>query len=258
MGATPQQGVPTPSSQLNREAYLMGRHRLGSALLLASLSVTLLGGCNYLRQRGDDFRDIWVLSVGGTHAVDQSAWIAPSLGVFAEALWFGVGAITHNGGSAELLDGRGTFIGLESRTRIGLLIYQWWRIQQVYRNSDTDLPGPAYANGFKDPNPADPALAEWHERMANHGYTRWLLPSGAYDPRKIMIHEDGEFHGGWFPLLRGWQHLWSVQVSAAAGFPLTHISFYVRVGFDVSEIMDFIVSALGYDMWDDDVHYGQM
>ncbi|MBN1477199.1 hypothetical protein JXA47_10635 [Candidatus Sumerlaeota bacterium] len=235
----------------------MGPRRLAATLLIVILSATLLSGCNYLRQRSDDFRDIWVLSIGGTHTMDVSAVIPPSLGVYADALWFGAGAITHNGGSLELLDGRGTFIGVESRTRIGLILYQWWRIHQAYEGHTLgdEIPDPLVTNRFKDPAPLDPAIAEWLDRTSQNGYTRWLFPQGRFDPRKRLIFMDDDFQEGWVPLLRGWNHLWTAQLQAAAGFPLTHISFYVRAGFDVSEVMDFILGLTTYDMYRDDVDY---
>lgn len=234
----------------------MGLRRLGAVLALSALSVSLMG-CNYARKRADDFRDIWVFSVGGTHTLDASAVIPPSLGLHADALWFGLGAITHNGMSAELLDGRGTFIGPESRTRISLLFYQWWRVWQAYHDHFIQgLPEPALWNQFKDPTPPDYATAEWLQRVSTRGYTRWFFPAGRFDPRKRLLYQDEEMQGDWVPLHRGWNHLWTVQAEAAAGIPLTHISFYMRVGFDVSEVMDFVLGIFTYDMYGDDVDYG--
>ena len=93
-------------------------------LVLVALAAT---GCRYGTNRYYDFRDTFHVGVGITAESSRSI-IPPSLGVYAELTdWLHLGAITHNGLTAEL-DLRGTFVGPESTTRFGFL---WW---QMLRN----------------------------------------------------------------------------------------------------------------------------
>ena len=99
---------------------MQSKTRIGGLLILAVMLV-MTTGCRYLTNRYYDFRDTFALGVGVTAENPFTGIIPPSLGVYAEVTdWLQLGAITHNGYTAES-DLRGSFAGPESYTRFGFL-----------------------------------------------------------------------------------------------------------------------------------------
>ena len=83
-----------------------------------------LGGCRYASNRKADFMDIFQFGVGITTENPYSGMFPPTCGIYLQITEFlNLGALTFHGKVWEW-DGRGTFAGFESRTRLGLLPYQ--------------------------------------------------------------------------------------------------------------------------------------
>jgi hypothetical protein len=211
-----------------------------AAPVVAALTAALLSGCLYSRQRADDLLDILDLGVGITKD-SQDSWIPPTLGALVEFGPLGVGAITHNGVVAEV-DGRGLYAGPDSRTRVAGLWVQGWGRWQDYESG---------ASGFyKD----ESRSAQWHERMRDLSYVKKIFWPGTAVPAKDLIHDDATWTGEVLPMRRGWQYWETIAVEAGISEPfLTHLGFYVRVGVDPSEVLDFLLGIFTLDLRHDDV-----
>jgi peptidoglycan-associated lipoprotein len=202
-------------------------------LVLVALAAT---GCRYGTNRYYDFRDTFHVGVGITAESSRSI-IPPSLGVYAELTdWLHLGAITHNGLTAEL-DLRGTFVGPESTTRFGFLWWQMLRRNEVYSQAH-------YFNYFKYRN------SPWCQRMEaldmrlkgrtakELHYERW---ANQYSKGTALMH-------------RGWQY-WGysgLEVAICEPF-ITHFGFMARAGVDFSEFSDFLLGWFTLDFKHDDL-----
>jgi len=206
------------------------------ALIVLSLS---LGGCTsrFLNNRAADFSDIWQLGVGYTTENHVTGWIPPSLGIHVQVTEFmNLGAVHFTGQSAEF-DGRGTFVGPESRTRIGFGPYQKIMIDQNYVDGTE--------NYFKKFGTL------WSDRM-NSSHLRL-----GNKPAKELNYEHwamGMREG--YPIMhRGW-HYWEntgIEISLSDPF-VSHFGFNFRLGVDVSEVSDFLLGWLfGFDFKHDDM-----
>lgn len=214
------------------------KYHVGRILSLLMLLVVAIGatGCRYGKNRYYDFRDTFHLGAGLTAESSRSI-IPPSLGVYAELTDFiHLGAITHNGVTAEL-DLRGSYVGPESTTRFGFL---WW--QKLRRNEDYSRAH--YYNYFKDRNTPWAARMEALDmrlkgRPAKQlHYERW---ANNYSKGTALMH-------------RGWQY-WGysgIEVAICEPF-LTHWGVMARVGIDPSEISDFLLGFFLIDFKHDDL-----
>jgi hypothetical protein len=146
-----------------------------------------------------------------------------------------LGAVHFAGYSAEM-DGRGFFAGKENRTRLGLGPFQALRIDQDYANGSE--------NYFKKSD------SEWCRRMAAREL-RW------HDrPAKELNYRywADSMSVGWPVMHRGWQYWENCGVELALCEPfLSHVGFTLRVGFDPSEISDFVFGFFGIDFKEDDM-----
>ncbi len=214
---------------------------------LPILLLLVMSGCSrvqnpdhYFMNRYYDFRDMIHLGVGVTAANDHTGVIPPSFGVYAQVTdLLKLGAITHNGPVAEL-DHRGTGVYMENRVRAGLL---WWEailLNQYYDDPELSF----YTNYFKTRDTL------WRERMRRPSrYWMGAPPKDyVYDHWNSRIQYNG-------PLLHnGWQHIYNSQLEVALSEPfITKVGFTARVGFDVSEIGDFLLGWFTLDYYGDDL-----
>jgi OOP family OmpA-OmpF porin len=201
------------------------------------LSSTVFTGCSrYGLNRYYDFRDLFHIGAGVTAENPVTGRFPPSLGLYFELTDFlHLGAITHNGLSAEL-DLRGSFAGPESRTRFGFLWWQMLRIDQAYEDG--------VYNNFKDADfPWVQRMSEWGMRYKGH-------------PAKRLNYDywSNGFTYGQFMKPRGWQYWAYSGVEAAICDPfITHFGVTLRLGLDISELSDFVLGWFTVDYKRDDL-----
>jgi peptidoglycan-associated lipoprotein len=205
--------------------------------LMCLMALMMFTGCRYLANRYYDFRDTFDLGVGITAENPVTGIIPPSLGAHVQVTDFlQLGWITHNGYSAET-DMRGTFVGPESYTRAGFLMWQYFHKDQDYVNA-------LYYSKFKDKD------FLWCTRMESY-----LLASHGR-PAKRLHYEH------WTPypfegvglLHQGWQYWGYTGANVAICEPfLTHLGLMVRVGLDPSEMSDFVLGWFLIDFKSDDM-----
>jgi chemotaxis protein MotB len=185
-----------------------------------------------------DFRDTFDLGAGFSTENSCSGMLPPALGVYLEATDFAhLGAITHYGYIAET-DMRGSGVYYEERCRMGFGPWQALHLDQDYANA-------AYKNYFKTPN------TRWERWMKSS------LNSFCDAPAKELVytHWAKEMQYRCFMLHRGYQYWEYMGAEAAICDPfLTHFGFYLRAGFDVSEVSDFLLGWTTYDFKHDDLN----
>lgn len=204
--------------------------------VLLCLSTLMASGCRYATNRVDDLCDVFQLAGGVTTENPKGGVLPPSLGLHVQATEFiNLGAVHFAGYSAEM-DGRGFFAGQENRTRLGLGPLQALQIDQNYAKGSE--------NYFKK------SESEWCRRMAARSL-RW------HDtPAKELNYRfwADSMHVGWPVMHRGWQYWENCGVELAICEPfLTHVGLTFRVGFDPSEISDFVFGFFGVDFKEDDM-----
>lgn len=210
--------------------------------LLILFAGMLLGtaGCSnsrYLTNRYYDFRDMGAVAVGVSSQNSCTGLFPPALGAYVEVTDFlHLGAITHSGYVAEL-DMRGSGVYYEERTRLGLLFWQAIHDDQDYTNA-------RYRNYFKTPGNM------WERWM------RGCVMSWGDSPAKDLTYdhwmEDMQY--GFFLRHRGWQYWEYIGGEFAICEPfLTHLGVTLRLGFDPSEISDFVLGWFGVDFNHDDL-----
>lgn len=211
--------------------------RLVTMLLLA---VAMLGasGCNhYWTNRYYDFRDTVAMGAGVTAENNITGIVPPSLGLYIEATdWLQLGAITHNGYTAET-DLRGTYVGPEKMTRFGFL---WWHM--IQKNQDYRYA--TYMNPFKNKN------FPWCQRMESVGMRYKKRPS------KRLHYENWALtrQYGTGMLHRGYQYWEYAGVDAAICDPFfTHFGVRLYFGFDISEVSDLLLGFFTVDYKHDDM-----
>ena len=193
------------------------------ALILLSLS---LGGCTsrFMNNRAAELLDIFQVGVGYTTENHKSGFIPPSLGLHIQVTEFmNLGAVHFTGQSVEI-DGRGQFTGPESRTRIGFGPYQKLMIDQNYVDGDE--------NYFKKYGTL------WSDRMNSAKLRLGSLPAKQlnYEHWALAMRE------GYPAMHRGWQYWENTGIELSLADPFaTHFGFNFRLGFDVSEISDFLL-----------------
>ena len=211
---------------------------------------------HWFANRVADFMDIFSVGAGLTFENKLGGPIPPSIGAYVEATTLlNFGAITHNGATIEW-EGRGAGAYSERRTLYGIGPYRAWRIKQ----------GSELVNYYKDPI----ASRVWRQRMSTElqsdaiaSVNRLVSNSdmGSYmsltevtgDPAKQIYHDDTRFHRAFLGVPRGWQMWEYVGGEFAICDPfLTHMGVTVRAGFDLSEVMDFVLGFLFVDFKHDD------
>lgn len=218
--------------------------RLAPALACAAL-ILLGSGCQgrFMTNRYYDARDTFALGAGITAEPDgvASKFITPSplsLGLYIEASdWFHLGAITHNGYTAEA-DLRGTFVGPESTTRYGFL---WWQMLRKYE----DYENAHYMNPFKDKS------FIWCQRMES------ISMRTKRRPAKRLHYEHWALHRqeGTALLHRGKQYWEYAGIEGAISDPFfTHLGVMLKFGFDMSEVSDYLLGWFGVDYKHDDMN----
>jgi hypothetical protein len=210
--------------------------RIARIVALAALALASTGCGRYMTNRYYDFRDTLALGVGISRE-DATNGPIPSFGALVEATDFlQLGWIRFNGVVAEE-DLRGSYVGPEQGTRVGFL---WW--QRIHKNQD--YAHAAYLNAFKNRNFPWTARMESPEMQIGHR------------PAKALHYErwaDHTFEGPWL-LHRGWQYWGYVGGSVAISDPIvTHHGLMLRLGFDFSEMFDFLCGWFTYDFREDDM-----
>lgn len=209
------------------------------AALLAATTMFGLTGCQsrYVANRVSDFGDIIQIGGGLTTENPKTGIVPPSLGVYVQATEFiNLGAMHFTGISAEW-DGRGAFAGRESRTRLGFGPWQRLMIDQNYVDG--------CENYFKKYDTL------WNDRMGSPDMTWWGKPAKqlSNDDWAISLREDcPAMHRGW----QYWENF-NVELSISEPF-LTHFGFNARLGFDPSEISDFLLGWFVLDYKHDDMN----
>lgn len=205
---------------------------------VAALLCLSLTGCQrrYIANRVADFGDIFQFGAGLTTENPATGVIPPSLGVYVQVTEFlNLGALHFDGHSAEW-DGRGLFCGPESRTRIGILTYQRLRIDQHYSEGSE--------NYFKK------LETLWSDRM-NSPRMSW----GDKPAKQLNYEYWGISTRDGAPIMhRGYQYWENIGAEICISEPfLTHFGFNLRLGFDPSEISDWVLGWFCVDYKRDDL-----
>jgi len=206
-------------------------------VLLIGLTIT---GCRYVANRMYDFHDIFQMGVGISSENPKSGMLPPSLGVHVQATEvINLGALHFSGYTTEW-DGRGFFAGPESRTRFGFGPFQSIMIEQDYAKGSE--------NYFKKEN------VRWTSRM-NSRDMRWNNTAA----KELNYHFWGyKMHNGFPVLHRGWQYWENFNVEVGISEPLiTHLGINFRLGFDPSEVSDWILGFFLIDYKMDDMNQGE-
>jgi hypothetical protein len=231
------------------------RSRYGAVqrgFLLAVLVVALAGstGCGYLKNVRDDFLDIGTFAVGivppvvptddGPKAV---GFLPPAIGAYVQVTdFFHLGALYSATGDLTW-DRRGYGVLVDVRRKFGLGPIHDIYIKQV----------PISTNGYKR---ADSEMAGWQAHMDN------LKDPVFGASAKTMIFKPETWNLGAYGsastweslpwLSHGWQDWETVSVEVAVPCPiLLHTGFYLRAGFDLSQVFDFALSLVGVDLYSD-------
>lgn len=215
--------------------------KLKNVLAVLFLTALTLGinGCasRYAVNRMADFRDIFQFGLGLTTENPKSGVIPPTVGLYVQLTEFlNAGAVTFHGKTWEM-DGRGFFSGMEDRTRIGILPYQELMIDQDY--------GEGSENYFKKSDTL------WNDRMGSKAM-RWGNASAKelnYENWSIARRQGS-------PIMhRGWQYWENINVEIGIPEPfITHFGLNLRLGFDPSEIFDWILGFTTFDFKKDDLN----
>lgn len=201
------------------------------------LFAMVTSGCQYTTNRLADLGDIFQLGVGLAHENPGDGIIPSAFGVHVQATEFlNLGAVHFHGHTAEI-DGRGLFCGPESRTRIGFLPYQQIRIDQNYDTGSK--------NYFKRDD------TKWNYRM-NTKDTRWWNK-----PAKELEYKfwAPQMRSGTPIMHRGWQYWENFNAEVGISEPfITHFGLNLRLGFDPSEIFDWVLGFTTFDFKHDDLN----
>lgn len=222
--------------------FIRTKASLLSTFLLISLLGLTLSGCQtrYGANRVYDFCDIFQAGIGITTENAESGVIPPAFGLHLQVTeYLNLGAVRFAGQTYEM-DGRGFFAGPEDRTRFGLGPNQLVRIEQNYEEG--------HYNYFKK------VEGSWTKRM-NSILMRWKER-----PAKDLEYDfyADTLHVGSPIMHRGWQYWENIGVEAAICEPfLTHWGLDLRLGFDPSEISDWLLGICTVDFKKDDLTEGE-
>lgn len=195
---------------------------------------------HWFMNRVVDFCDIFSFGIGFAHANPQTGPLTPTLGLHLQVTDYAhLGWLRYGGCSAEM-EGRGFGTCMETRKIMGIGPFFKW---------DVDQEG-LLMSYYKDGE----ASSRWAQRMdfeeANDGCSA-----------HTVVHSgDGRFgYGEEAVHPRGWHNFayTGVEVALPLGIPYTpvdtHLGFTLRVGFDTSQLTDFVLGFVGLDFWHDDL-----
>jgi len=211
--------------------------RRGLAVAVLAGVVLWSAGCGYFKNVRDDMMDIGTVSIGISPPVMPGekgkalGFLPHCIGVYVEATDFlHLGALLKRGVDAEW-DRRGAGIIEDTRAKFGFGPWHYVRIDQQ----------PITANAYKEEGNE---LDGWREYMRD-------LNDPFFDaPAKELIFKYQK-EGVPYPY-KGWQdwEMFSAEVAIPEPF-ITHSGLYVRVGFDVSQVFDAVLSLVGIDLYAD-------
>jgi hypothetical protein len=186
--------------------------------------------------RAYDLCDVFQVGVGVTAENPKTGMLPPALGVHVQATDFvNLGALHFSGLIADW-DGRGLFAGHEDRTRLGFLPFQTLKLDQDY--------SAGWENYFKKVD------SSWTDRMNS---TAMRFADSPAKELEYVFWAD-QLHQGAPLFYRGWQYWENVGAEVGVCEPfVTHLGVYVRLGFDLSEVMDFGLGILYIDFKRDDM-----
>lgn len=211
------------------------------AVALGILSIALTG-CGYVKNVRDDFADIFILGAGITPPVATAqgetyvgSFFPPSFGLFGQVTEFlQLGFIGKVSVDAEI-DRRGMGLVADRRLKWGVLFIRGTYIDQT----------PLWTNLYlREGNELDP----WRAYMYN------VSDVILHQPAKRLIYREyaPPTVWSWSRLERGWQGWETVEVELALPEPfIFHSGFNLRVGVDVSEAFDFLLSLFCLDLYGD-------
>ena len=222
---------------------------------LALMGLLLLGsGCGYIRNVRDDFLDLGTFAVGVvppsapfSEGSKSSGVIPPAYGLYIEATDFlHLGALYKATGDLEW-DRRGLAVVVDERTKLGFGPAHQIRIHQT----------PTYANAYKT---SGNELDGWRQHMAS-----LKDPLFSRSAKQLLFSKDVLYARPPDPdtppeeqikgLHRGWQDWETVSIEIAIPEPfLLHTGFYLRAGFDPSQIFDLVLGLVGLDLYDDNAY----
>jgi hypothetical protein len=225
--------------------------------ILAIAPVFASASCGYLRNVRDDFLDIGTLAVGAVPPVmpfsgkdgdgaKSVGFIPPAIGVYVEATDFWhFGALYKNTVDAEW-DRRGLGVVADERTKLGFGPCHSVQIDQK----------PIYTNDYKS---SGNELDGWREHMI-------ALKDPIFDrSAKQMMFDGTTFARPMQPnspkgsqpgLHRGWQdwETFSLELGISEPF-FFHTGLYFRIGFDPSQVFDFVLCLIGIDLYQDNAYF---
>jgi len=232
---------------------LAGKRAIRTAGVLACGCVLLsTTGCGYFKNVRDDVMDLGTFAVGAVPPVVREddnyegvGPIPPAMGIYLQATDFcHLGALYKMTKDIEW-DRRGAGVVKDARGKFGIGPFHHVRIEQE----------PIAPNRYKDPNSE---MVGWHEHMARLGEPWFGIGAKdmIFEPQGYMplpwdagpLGIDGSLP--WMPY--GWQD-WET-ISAEIAFPepfLLHSGFYIRAGFDPSQLLDLLFSVVGLDLYQD-------
>ncbi|HNY28526.1 MAG TPA: hypothetical protein PLA90_08525 [Candidatus Sumerlaeota bacterium] len=214
-----------------------------ACIMALCMSVFALTGCSGNRVKSNhlhDFYDMFQVGFGVTNESPKSGTFPIALGVYAQATdYLNAGAVKFNGHMWER-DGRGVFSGHEEHTRLGLGPLQVLQFKQDYVNAKKDY--------FKTPG------TKWDARMESQEL-RWK-DGWKNTPAKELIYEywADELHVGLPVMYRGYQYWGLCSIEIGISDPLlTHFGFDLKLGFDPSEVSDWVLGYFDIDYKRDDL-----
>ena len=220
----------------------MRRHLLRQlfAVTLIGLVVVASSGCGYLKNLRDDAMDCIIVGVGVVPAVVQSkgqtrvvGFLPPCIGAYLQVTDFmHLGALFKITGDVEI-DRRGAGALVDYRTKIGFGPLHYIVVKQQ----------PVWVNAYKcEGNQMD----GWRKHM------RELKDPVFKAPAKELIFQSSRPR----PFLhRGWQDWEVVCLELAVPEPfICHKGCTVRLGFDLSQVLDLLTSVIGVDYYDDNAY----
>jgi len=209
-----------------------------TAILVLSL-LLLPQGCGYFKNVRDDFLDCFIFGAGVVTPVAKTKEgskglgpIPPSFGIYVEATDFlHAGALYKASGDVEW-DRRGLGVVADVRTKIGLGPVHYTDIRQY----------PIRTNDYKKRGNKFDGWRDHMQELEDPVFGR---------PAKRLIYDERVKDGKWF-LHRGWQDWETFSVEIAIPEPFFfHSGINLRVGFDPSQVFDFLLSIVGLDLYQD-------
>ena len=223
------------------------------AAATVTLTLTLSSGCGYFKNVRDDFMDIGTFAVGYVPPVickdaraEGKGFLPPALGIYAQATDFcHLGLLGKSTGDCEW-DRRGWGTVHDARRKFGLgpfhhvWIRQKPKCMNVYKIPYNEMDGwRDHMDRLTDPFFRSPAKTMIFEPDTVNWWWPWCLTA--------TCHYESL---PWLPL--GWQDWECIMLEIALPEPFFfHSGFYLRVGFDPSQVFDFTLCLVGLDLYQD-------